>query len=321
LGRPVDLFVEDDESDPATAAAVTAKLIKEKRVSVMIGPSLTASALAMAPVCEQEQVPLIVTGPAEVPFEKWVFLLGAGEARGAEHIAEFAVKTLKAKRIGVLHDTSDYGTSGSKVLVGSLGSYPGVSVIIEEQFGLSDTRLAPQLSRIKSANPDLLILYTNGASAAIIANEYKQIGMSTPVLGSHGVSTREFLALAGKTAQEYGWVMIGSKITIAGQLSPEDPFRRDLYDPFRMLLKKKYGPSAEPSEYQAAAYDGIMVALAAIKAADSDDRVAIRSALERIRWEGFVGAFACTSHDHQGSPRDDSPPMVVKNGEYVPYKR
>jgi ABC-type branched-subunit amino acid transport system substrate-binding protein len=96
-------------------------------VAVIIGPSITASAATMIPVCEREQVPLVVTGPAATPLNKWVFLLGAGEARGAEHIAEFAVKTLKARRIAVLHDTGDYGTSGARDLLKSLGTYSGMS--------------------------------------------------------------------------------------------------------------------------------------------------------------------------------------------------
>jgi branched-chain amino acid transport system substrate-binding protein len=321
LGRRIELFAEDDHTNPAAAAAAATRLIRDKLVSVMIGPSITASAFTMIPVCEQEQVPLIVTGPAVTPFEKWVFFLGAGEVRGAKHIAEFAVKTLRAKRIAVLHDTSDYGMSGNRDLLKSLLAYPGVSIVVQDQFAPSDTRVTAQLSRIKAANPDLLILYTNGASAAVIAKEYKQMGMKTRVLGSHGVPTTEFLKLAGSAAEKYGWVMIGSKIVIAGNIPPNDPYRRNLYDPFLRLMKKKYGPSTELSVYQAAAYDGISVAIAAIKAAGTDDRAAVRSALERIRWKGFVGTFACTPRDHQGSPRDDSPAMMVKNGEYVPYER
>lgn len=321
LGRRIELFVEDDNTNPVAAAAAATKLIREKKVSVIIGPSITASAASMIPVCEREQVPLIVTGPAAAPLNQWVFLLGAGEARGAEHIAEFAVKTLKARRITVLHDTGDYGVSGARDLLKSIERYSGVSVVAQEQFAPSDVRTTPQLSRIKAANPDLLILYTNGASAAVIAKEYKQVGMTTPVLASHGVPTSEFLALAGSTAEAHGWVMIGSRIVVAGKLPPDDPFRRNLYDPFLRLMKAKYGRSTKLSVYEAAAYDGITVAIAAIKAAGADDRVEVRSALERIRWEGFTGTFACTPSDHQGSPRDSSPAIVVKNGEYVPYAR
>jgi len=165
------------------------------------------------------------------------------------------------------------------------------------------------------------VLYTNGASAAVIAKDYKRLGMTTPVLGSHGVPSSEFLALAGALAEEYKWAMIGARIVVAGHLPPGDPYRKNLYDPFLKLMKERYGRSTKLSVYEGVAYDGIMVATEALKAAGSDDRVALRGALERIRWEGFVGAFACSPLDHQGSPVDSSAEMMVRNGEYVPYAK
>ena len=181
--------------------------------------------MAMIPVCEQEQVPLIVTGPAVSPFKKWIFLIGAGDVRGAEHIAEFAVRTLGAKRIAVLHDSANYGITGMKNLAKDIPRLAGASIVVEEQFGPSDTNMVPQLSKIKAATPDLIILYATGASAAVVAKNYRQLGMTVPVLGAHGVPTPGFLKLAGKTAEEHKWVMIGTKIRDRRQASPGRPLQ------------------------------------------------------------------------------------------------
>jgi branched-chain amino acid transport system substrate-binding protein len=321
LGRKVELFIENDEADPARAAAAAGRLIKGRKVSAIIGPSLADSALAMIPVCEEEEVPLIVTGPVVSPFKKWVFLLGAGGVRGAEHIADFAVHTLRAKRIAVIYGSAEYGTTGLRDFSASIKKHPGVSIVAQERFATTDNNVTLQLERIKVAGPDLIVIYTNGASAALIAKDYKQLGMTTPVLGSHGVPTSEFLALAGALAEEYKWTMIGDRIVVAGHLPPNDPYRKNLYDPFLKLMKERYGRSTSLSVYEGVAYDGIMVAIEALKAAGSDDRAALRDALERIRWEGFLGAFACSPHDHQGSPVDNSAEMMVRNGEYVPYAK
>ncbi len=321
LGRQIELFIEDDEGDPARAAAETTRLIRNRKVSAIIGPSMTDSALTMIPVCTEEQVPMIATGPVVSPFEKWVFLLGAGGERGAEHIARFAAHTLRAKRIAVIYSANDYGITGFKDFSGNIKGYPGVSIVAREQFNTIEKNLTPQLRRIKGADPDLIVLYMDGASAAVVAKEYKQIGMTAPVLGAHGVPTSEFLALAGARAEAYKWTMIGAKIVIAGRLPTNDPYRKNLYDPFLKLMRQRYGRSTELSVYEGVAYDGVMVAIEALRAAGTDDRSALRDALERIRWEGFVGAFACTPRDHQGSPVDNSAEMTVRNGEYVPYGR
>jgi len=321
LGRKVELFIEDDEANPARAAEAAERLIKNRKVSAIIGPSLADSALAMMPVCEEAEVPLIVTGPAVAPFNKWVFLLGAGDVRGAEHMADFAVDQLKAKRIAVIYSTNEYGTRGLRDFSAAIKKYPGVSIVAQEGFNTVENNVTPQLEKTKAAGPDLIVLYTNGASAAVIAKDYKRLGMTTPVLGSHGVPTTEFLALAGTVAEQNKWTMIGARIVIAGHLPPNDPYRKNLYDPFLKLMKERYGRSARLSVYEGVAYDGIMVAIEALKAAGSDDRTALRNALERIKYEGFVGAFACSPQDHQGSPVDNSAEMMVRNGEYVPYAR
>jgi branched-chain amino acid transport system substrate-binding protein len=321
LRRPIELYVEDDQSSPTSAAVATTKLIRDKEVSVIIGPSLTDSAMAMIPICEKEQVPLVVTGPASAGFEKWVFMVGAGDVRGAARIAEFAARSLGAKRIAVLHDSANYGMTGVKNLTRELSRYQGVSVVLEEQFAPSDTNMIPQLTKIKAANPDLLVLYTTGASAAIIAKNYKQLGMTVQVLGSHGVPTPEFLSLAGKTAEEHRWVMIGARIAVADVLSANDPYRKNVYEPFMDIMKKERGSYSEPNVYQAAAYDGIMIAIEALRSAGTDERPALRSALERIRWNGLLGEFSCTTQDHQGSPKDDSAVMMVRDGRYVPYEK
>ena len=321
LGRPVKLFIENDETSPSRAAAAAQRLIRERKVAAIIGASLVDSTLAVIPVCEREHVPMIVTVPLVVPFNKWIFLLGAGDVRGAEHMADFAVHTLKAKRIAVIYSETGYGEEGARDFSASIRKIAGVSIVAQEGFNPSDAGAAHQLERIKEADPDLIVLYADGASAAVVSKYYKQLGMATPVLGSHGVPTPEFLALAGATAEEYGWTMIGDRIVIANQLPPSDPYRKNLYEPFLRLMKERYGRSTALSVYEGVAYDGGMVALEALKAAGTDDRAALRDALERIRWKGFVGPFACTPRNHQGAPEDNSAAMVVRNGAYVPFSK
>ena len=41
--------------------------------------------------------------------------------------------------------------------------------------------------------------------------------------------------------------------------------------------------------------------------------------LKKIKFEGLMGTFACSPTDHQGSPKDTFPVVMIKNGELVPY--
>jgi branched-chain amino acid transport system substrate-binding protein len=64
-----------------------------------------------------------------------------------------------------------------------------------------------------------------------------------------------------------------------------------------------------------------MIGLEGIKKAGSTDRAAIRDAVEKIKYDGFLGLYEVTPTDHQGSPRDTMPEMMVRNGEFVPYAK
>ncbi len=318
-GRKVELLIEDDQSNPSNAVIAATKLIKDQKVSMMIGASLADSDAAILPTIEQEHVPMLVAGPLVAPFKKEVFLLGPGDARGAAHIMEFVVKKLGAKKIAILRDTATYGSEGSKYYHQELKKYPGVSIIIEEKMEMADTNVIPQLTKIKAAKPDVLIIHSTNVAA--IPKNYKQLGMTVQVYGSHAMPTPQFLKLGGDIAEEYHWIMVASKMMIAEKLPASDPFRKNVYDPFKKLMKDKYGPSKDINVFHAVTYDASMVAVEAYKIAGNDNRAALRDAIEKVRFDGFVGQFACTPTDHQGAPKDTMPEMVVKGGEYAPYTK
>lgn len=319
-GRLIEYYLEDDQSNPTTAVIAATKLIRDKKVAIMTGPSITDSGMSMIPVCEQEQVPFVITGPVVAPFKKWVFLVGPGDHRLAVHIAEVVVKKLGAKRIALLHDTSNYGMTGAKVLNKEISQYPDTSFVVQEKFDTKDTNMVPQLTKIKAANPDLMVLFTTGNPASIVAKNFKQLGMKTPVLGTTPVGTPEFIKLAGDIAEENQWMFMAAKLFVAEKLPSDDPLRSLLYEPFKKLMKEKYGESTVINLFHATTYDGSHAVIEAIKMAGSNDRSALRDALEKIRFEGFHGAFACSPDDHQGAPKDTfTDVMVLEKGRLKLY--
>ena len=62
LGRPIEVFYEDDQSSPTTAAIAATKLIRDKKVCAVIGSTLTVLCMPIVPICEREQVPNVSLG-------------------------------------------------------------------------------------------------------------------------------------------------------------------------------------------------------------------------------------------------------------------
>jgi branched-chain amino acid transport system substrate-binding protein len=318
-GRQVELYFEDDQSSPTNAAIAATKLIKDKKVLILVGTSIVDSAMAVVPVCEQEKVPFINSGPALIPFKKWIFSVGPGAIRSAGHMLEFAVKDLGGKRIALLHGSDGDGRLGAKAITNDISKYPGTSIVITETFEPADTNMVPQMTKIKAANPDVIVLYTTAGAASVIAKNYKQLGMTVPVVGFAGITAPEFAKNTGKIAEETKWICLTVPITLAEKMAPDDPYRRDVYEPIKKLMQEKYGPTKRVTLYHGSSHDALKASIEAMKAAKEMDSASIRDALEKIRVEGFVGEFACTSTDHQGAPVDPMRPAVLRDGMWVPY--
>jgi branched-chain amino acid transport system substrate-binding protein len=319
LGRQLEIFVEDDKGNPTNAVIATTKLIKDKKVSVVIGPSMIDSGMAMIPICEQEQTPFVVTGPVVSPFKKWVFILGSGDARDAANFLKRSIQELGARRIAVLYDTSAYGSTAHKVFNGEIGKYPEASFVIQERCETTDTNMIPQLTKIKAANADTLIIYTSGNAATVTAKNLNQLGINMRILCAGGVAVPEFFKNAGAIAEERKFLYWELKAPVAGKFPADDPYRKNLYEPFKKILQAKFGTSKDVSLFHTLGYDGIQVAIEALKIAGTDDRAAVRDALEKVRFEGFIGPYACTPTDHIGALAAARTFLILKNGELWPF--
>jgi branched-chain amino acid transport system substrate-binding protein len=321
LGRQIELFIEDDKSVPTNAVIAVTKLARDRKVCAIVGPSMTDSGMAMIPTCEQEKVPFLLTAPVAAPYKKWVFYLGAGDSREGQWALDFTVKTFGAKRIAIVSSTDNHGATLATAVVNTVGKYPGASIAAHEKCEITDTSVIPQLMKIKAANPDALLVLMPGNVATVVAKNYKQLGMTAQVVTSHGVPMPDFVRNSGKIAEEYKWIMFGNFMGVVDKYPPDNPLKKNVYEPLRQIMLEKFGKDAKPNIFHAVTSDGIRAAIEAIKIAQSDDRAAIRDAIEKVRFEGFVGEFAPTPQDHQGAPTAATVPMVLKNGEFFPWQK
>jgi len=211
---------------------------------------------------------------------------------------------------------------GWKTIQAEIPKYPGSTIVVSEGFEAFDKSLVPQMMRVKATNPDALLVETSGGeSAGIIAKNYKQLGMKMPVVTCPAVGTREFLKIGAPSIEGSSWFILAGKVMIAEKLPPNDPWRRNVYDPFRKLMREKFGESKNLTLFHYAAHDAIQVVLGALKLAGSDERAAIRDGMEALKYESLLGPYSCTPTDHRGVKIFNGLPSIVENGDYVPYTK
>ena len=227
--------------------------------------------------------------------------MGPGDVLGATHVIDYAIKDLGAKRIAFMRRTDAYGTLASKVIKGETSQVSRVSPwSAEETFEVTDTNMVPQLTKIKAANPDLMILFTTGGAGAVVAKNYKQLGMTIQVLGGTSLTMPDFVKIAGKIADESNWIFLSQPMMIVEKMAPDDPYRKNVYEPVKKMMQAKYGPTKEITLFHGSSYDAIAGIVEAMKIAKEIDRASIRDALEKVKIEGFLGPFAPTANQPPG---------------------
>ena len=315
LGRPLQLVHYDDGSDANKANGFTKRLIEDDKVDVLVGGTTTGATMSSVPLAEKAGIPFISLAGAVVivePVKKWVFKTPHTDRMAAEKVFE-DMKKRGLTKVALLSETSGFGASGKKETEGVAAKY-GITLVANETYGPKDTDMSPQLTKIKTApGVQAVFVFGLGQGPAIVTKNYKQLGITLPLYQSHGVASDEFLKLAGPAAE-------GVRLPSPAQLIPEKLPANDPQKPIVTAYDKAYKAAykTDVSTFGGYAYDGLMLAVDAIKRAGSTDKAKVRDALEATK--GFVatsGTFNMSPTDHMGLDLSAFRMLEVKNGNWT----
>lgn len=314
LGRPLQLVHYDDGSDANKANGFTKRLIEDDKVDVLVGGTTTGATMSSVPLAEKAGIPFISLAGAVVivePVKKWVFKTPHTDRMAAEKVFE-DMKKRGLTKVALLSETSGFGASGKKETEGVAAKY-GITLVANETYGPKDTDMSPQLTKIKTApGVQAVFVFGLGQGPAIVTKNYKQLGITLPLYQSHGVASDEFLKLAGPAAE-------GVRLPSPAQLIPEKLPANDPQKPIVTAYDKAYKAAykTDVSTFGGYAYDGLMLAVDAIKRAGSNDKAKVRDALEATK--GFVatsGTFNMSPTDHMGLDLSAFRLLEVKGGDW-----
>jgi len=314
-GRPLELIVEDDQTNPTMTIAAAKKLIERDNVIILNGPLLSTFSLAAIPVVEEEKVPNLTHGAAiEIvkPIKNWVFKLPHTDTLIIRAQLEYLSKVKGVKNIAVFHQDDASGMSGGGQLQALSGEY-GIMVVAVEKFAAADTDMRPQLLRLSRSNAEAIAIVGASNPVGVIAKNAKEVNIKIPIIGSHGAVSNQFIKIAGDAAE--GIYFIGPKSVAGEYLDANDPFKKG-YDKLMKDLNKEF------DIFHGNGYDSIYLIAEVLKIAGPDaDRNKVRDAFEKINNFTLVNAtYTFKSDNHDGPQADSLIPLVVKYGKFIPAK-
>jgi branched-chain amino acid transport system substrate-binding protein len=136
LGRRIVLIEKDDQIKPDVAKSALASAYGDDKVDLAIGPTSSASALAMLPVAEEYKKILLVE-PAvadSITGDKWNrYVFRTGRSSSQDGIAA-AVATPQNAQIAMLAQDYAFGRDGVKATKDALAAIGSKAAIVHEEY-------------------------------------------------------------------------------------------------------------------------------------------------------------------------------------------
>ena len=305
-GKKVKLESMDDKGDATEASNAFNKLAGDNSVLGVVGPTISSTTAAVAPLADQSKLPAIAPAATSDSIETggYMFRTCFKDSYQGEIAAKFAAETLKVKKVAVLYGTGDPYSSGVGKAFAAAAKKAGLDVVAEENSSSADdTEYSSQLQKIQAAGAEFLYApYYYSVAGPYIIPQARSVGFEGYVMGPDGY---DGLKLTGDKSQY-------NKTYYTTHYSADDNTNTKVQDFIKSYKSKN---NAEPNTFAALGYDTIyMIKQAIEKAGKNATREDVRNAVASMTFDGVTGKFTM---DKSGSPTKSVIVLEMKDGKPV----
>jgi branched-chain amino acid transport system substrate-binding protein len=307
-GRMLKLVTYDTRSDVNEAINALNRMVSQDKVPVVLGPPISNIGIAIAPVAEELQVPIVGLFmedkcTIQESGEPWnyMFLAQNSAARQGRTIAAYAVKELGVKKVAILYNSQNSYSVG---LAGPFEQYildNGGEIVAKETYTGTDKDFRAQLTKIKATNPDAIYFPSYPVEIPLIYTQAYELGIDVPMLGSNSVPPTGLAPSTDPAATSNTYYPYG--------INPSDPVLVD----WAAAYTEKFESPALAQSFSGA--DAFAIILQALEACGDDiTPVCITDKLNAMEsYEGFQGTIQIspTTHQPEGLPMAI---MTIKDG-------
>src|SRR4030095_16611580 len=190
-GRKVELLIEDNKSDPKEAASAAEKLIVRDKVPAIMGAWGSSMTLAAMPKLEEDGVPMVVETSSAAAVTKrgnpWIFRISPPSEMEALGLEQYVDK-LGVKNVDFLAVNTDWGR-GSITAFGDMLKKKGASVGVAEYMDQKDTDMNAQITKIKGAGGDTLLLTTAVEQITLVMKQAQEQRLTRKIVTTGGSSS------------------------------------------------------------------------------------------------------------------------------------
>ncbi|MDC3954456.1 ABC transporter substrate-binding protein [Polyangium jinanense] len=305
-GRPVKVLYEDNKSNPQETNNKVLQLITRDKVVALLGEVASSRSTIGGIVANKHKIPMITssaTAPEVTQIGPFVFRVCFTDDTQGQMGAEFVVKTMGKKRIGILYASDDVYSSGLAAQFRDAAKKLGGEIVVEKSFIKTETNFTTYINEIRDAKPELVYAPIYYNAMVPIARQAKAAGMpGSMFVGGDGWDAETLL-------QDAGEEMEGAYFT--NHYAPDVPW------PNAQIFLKAYKErfKRDPSSLSSLGYDSALLLFDAMGRAKGDTPEAIRDAIAETK--NFQGATGTITIDPNRNADKSIVIVQIKNKKFT----
>ena len=204
LGRPVRMVLYDDQSDPATGARLYERLLTEDQVDLILGPYSSSVTQAVAQVTERAGQPMLAAGASagDLWARGYQYLFGVYSV-AEDYFKSIVLDIAPAQgytTAAIIYEDTLFPTSTANGAAAHCET-AGIEVVVNEVYPAEATDVSSVLTRVRDANPDMLIGGSYLPDSVLITRQSKELGVNPKLFAfSVGAAQPDFVESLGADA-------------------------------------------------------------------------------------------------------------------------
>jgi branched-chain amino acid transport system substrate-binding protein len=186
LGRKLEQFVMDTQTDPPTSVSVIRRAINEKPFAIM-GTVYSSSTVANMELARQAGIPQVSGSESVLVVQKGnpnIFLTSFSQQVGFAKLVRWVVEDLKAEKIALIYVNNAFGKGGREMFLQFLKER-GKSVVADISTEQQQADFTAELTRVRASGATHLMIYSHEEENARIMIQMRKMGLNLEPLGDN----------------------------------------------------------------------------------------------------------------------------------------
>ncbi|MEE3308193.1 ABC transporter substrate-binding protein [Sharpea azabuensis] len=313
-GTKIKAYYYDDKADATEAVNAYNKLVNDDKVTAVLSPVTTASAIAVAKAASKNGTPILAPSasgdsftidPSTKKAYPNVFRICTNDSYAGTYLAELCNTKFHYKNVAALYNKElDYST-GLYNAFKVESKNQNVNVVYAGAYNANTKDFSTFVQKVKDSKADAVYLPDYYESVVAIAKQLRDAGVNVPLFGGDGWDG--VLDVKGVNAANFEDTYFVSGFNKDATSGPAKEFV-DAY-------KAEY--NATPNMFAAMEYDALNVMMKVINEVKSTDSKKITDALAKVDVKSDEAACGGFKYNKDHNPQKKMSVVTVKAGKYV----